>query len=283
MKKILFILISFLIPVFFIQAAKPVSKPVLKTLEPIKILLVPGHDNEVWGTQYGNIKEANMNLVLATQMFNILKKDKRFKVYITRDSSGYTKEFSDYLSSHQTDIATFEREAKQKMEANVASGSFVARDGAPHQTVKSDIALRLYGFDKWANENDIDAVIHIHFNDYPRPTKWKIGKYKGFTIYIPDGQLSNSKTSALLGVNIFDQLYKKYQTSTYEKEFGGLIPDQKLIALGANGTLESSVRSVLIEYGYIYEKKFRNSTTRHQAYKTMADLTVKGIKKNFFP
>lgn len=270
-------------PVFFIQAANPVVKSVSKPQDPIRILLVPGHDNEVWGAQYGNIKETNMNLVLATQMYNILKKDKRFKVYITRDSSGYTKEFSDYLTLHHTDIVTFEKEAKQKMEANVVSGSFVAKIGAPHQTVKSDIALRLYGFDKWANENNIDAMIHIHFNDYPRSSNWKIGKYKGFTVYIPDGQMLNSKTSSVLGVNIFDQLLTKYQTSTFKPEKGGLIPDQKLIALGANDTLVSSVRSVLIEYGYIYEKVFRNSTTRRAAYKVMADLTTKGIKSYFFP
>jgi len=74
---------------------------------PIKILLVPGHDNEVWGAQYGNIKEADMTLALATRIFNILKKDKRFEVYITRDSKGYTKKFADYFSTHKDEILAF--------------------------------------------------------------------------------------------------------------------------------------------------------------------------------
>ena len=44
------------------------------------------------------------------------------------------------------------------------------------------------------------------------------------------------------------QLNKKYITSTYKKELGGLVPDQKLIALGSNGTLLPSVRSVFGMY-----------------------------------
>lgn len=266
---------------FFIQAAKPISKPAPKIVKPIKILIVPGHDNEVWGAQYKNIKEADMNLVLATQIYNTLKNDKRFQVYITRNSSGYTKTFADYFDLHKSEIATWEAGAKKDMQAEVADGAFVAKKGAPHASVNSNVALRLYGFDKWANENNIDAMIHVHFDDYPRATNWKIGEYKGFTVYMPEGQMPNAKTSAILAGNIWNQLSKKYQTSTFEPEAGGLIPDQKLIALGANNTLDSSVRSVLVEYGYIYQKIFRNSTTRHQAYKTMASLTTQGIKNYF--
>ena len=236
MKKLLFtalVIVAVFLPASLVQAKTP-----------IKILLVPGHDNEIWGAQYGNIKEADMNLVLATQIYNILKKDKRFKVYITRDGKGYTKNFADYFSTQKEDILSFEENAKKEM------------------------------------QNKIDAVIHVHFNDYPRPNKWTIGEYKGFSIYMPDGQMPNSKGSILLADNIFKQLSKKYTTSTYEKELGGLISDQKLIALGSNDTLNQNVRSVLIEYGYIY--RFRNSSMRHGAYKIMADLTVKGIKNYFF-
>jgi len=258
-------------PVFFIRAA-----------EPFKILLVPGHDNEVWGAQYGNIKEADMNLVLATQIYNILKKDKKFKVYITRDKFvGYTAEFSDYFSLHQADIKDFKENAKRLTNAKITAGTFIQKENVSHNTVSEDVSLKLYGINKWANENKIDAVIHIHFNDYPRKTKWTMGKYKGFAIYMPDGQFLNAKKSAQLAGNIFAQLSKKYITSTYKKELGGLISDQKLIALGANGTLDKNVRSILIEYGYIY--RFRNSSMRHKAYKTMADLTSKGIKNYFYP
>ena len=64
------------------------STPNIYAAEPIKILLVPGHDNEVWGAQYGNVKEADMNLRLANELLKILKKDKRFEVHITKDNLG---------------------------------------------------------------------------------------------------------------------------------------------------------------------------------------------------
>ena len=271
MKKALFTLsfVFFLTPIFFAFAQMP-----------IKILLVPGHDDTAWGAQYGNLKEADMNLVLAKQLFNILKKDKRFEVHITRDGSGYTKEFSAYFSKEWSNINLFLENAKKEMQNKIERGEFIEKELTPHNAAIESMATVLYGINKWANENGTDAVIHIHFNDYPRPNKWTVGDYKGFAIYMPEEQMVNSKESVNLAQSILKQLRKKYITSTYEKELGGLIPDQKLIALGANDTLFSCVRSVLIEYGYIY--RFRNSVMRHRVYTNMANLTATGIKKYFF-
>jgi len=271
MRKFLFLFFVFifvLTPVFFVHA-----------VEPIKILLVPGHDNEVWGAQYGNIKEADMNLSLATKIYDVLKKDKKFKVFITRDKNGYIKEFADYFSTQKDNIILFKENAKQKMQSAIFDGNFITKTSVPHLSASKDGAIRLYGINKWANENKIDAVIHIHFNDYPRQTKWQAGKYKGFAIYMPEEQMTNSKGSIVLAKNIFTQLRKKYITSTYEGEKGGLVPDQTLIALGSNGTLNADVKSILIEYGYIY--RFGNNLKRQAHYKSMADLTVKGIKNYF--
>ena len=196
-----FFLLLILSPFYSFAASSSPSKP-------IKILLVPGHDNEVWGAQYGNIKEADMTLALGTQIYNLLKQDKRFQVYITRDSKGYTKEFADYFVNNQTDILSFKENAKQQMQNKITSGTFIQKANAPHHAVSEDIAMRLYGFNKWVDENKIDAVIHIHFNDYPRKNKWVIGKYKGFTIYMPDSQFANSKESSLLATDIFTQFTK---------------------------------------------------------------------------
>ena len=248
---------------------------------PIKILLVPGHDNQNWGAEYGNRKEADMTLAVATKIYNILKQDPRFDVYITRDSGGYTKEFADYFPAQKDAIIAFEQAAKKIMQNKIISGLFIKKANAPHHTVSDNIALRLYGYNKWADENGINAMIQIHFNDYPRANKWIIGKYKGFVIYMPDTQLPNFTESSKLATSIFTQLHKKYITSTFPPEKGGLITDQKLIAVGANGTLNTSVRSVLIEYSYIYEKKFRVASTRQQAYTDMANLTATGIKNYF--
>lgn len=250
---------------------------------PVRVLIVPGHDKEIWGAQYGNIKEADMNLVLATQIYDILKKDKRFDVYITRDQNGYTKEFADYFAKNKTDIISFKNNAKKATQIKIDNGTFLDnKNGIIHNSVNEETAIELYGINKWANENKIDAVINVHFNDYPRSNRWVIGKYKGFAIYMPDGQMANAQVSSKLAKSVFSQLSKKYITSTYKQEKGGLVLDENLISLGASGTLNQGVNSVLIEYGYIYEKIFRNSVTRHQAYKDMASLTTKGIANYFF-
>ena len=280
MKKLFFILIvlTFLvIPLAITRASVPAQVGT-----PIKILLVPGHDNEIWGAQYGNVKEAAMNRAVARRIYDILRKDKRFEVYITRDQSGYKKEFADYFSDKKDEIIAFKEDAKKEMQAKIEKGDFIEKEIVDHNVATTNTAIILYGINKWADEHKMDAVIHIHFNDLPRKNKWTIGNYNGFAVYAPDDQLRNWKKSGELATDIFNQLRKKYSISTYDKEFGGMILDQKLIALGSNDTLPTNVRSVLIEYGYIYEKKFRNYTTRHQAYSNMSKLTATGIKNYFF-
>ena len=247
---------------------------------PVKVLLVPGHDDQVWGAQYGNLKEADMNLALATRIYNILKKDKRFQVWITRESGGYTKEFADYFANQKKSITAFKEEAKKKTEKQIEEGEFEEKDIVFHNRASSDVALKLYGINKWADENDIDAVIHIHFNDYPRENRWLSGKYKGFAIYTPDPEFSNSESSFRLAHKVFQELKKKYTPSNYPPELGGLVLDQKLIAVGANNTLFPSVRAILIEYGYIY--RFGNSARREMHYTNMANLTATGVKNYFF-
>ena len=248
--------------------------------EPIKILLVPGHDDKVWGCQYGNLKEADMNRVLAGKIYDLLKKDERFKTYITRDSEGYTKEFADYFTSERDTILSFKEQAKKDTQLMIENGDFIEKENVQHNSVSEDTSVILYGINKWASEHEIDLVVHVHFNDYPRPTIWTQGKYKGLAVYMPDMQLANSLESGKLAANILLELKKKYITSTYLKEKGGLVADQNLIALGSNNTLLPSVRSVLIEYGYIY--RFGNSVARHRAYIEMANYTVAGIKNYFF-
>lgn len=273
MKKNIAFTISFLVfiltPAFFAHAAKPV-----------KILIVPGHDNVVWGAQYGSLKEADMNLALATRLFDTLKKDKRFKVYITRDPGGYTQGFVDYFSEHAKAIVSFRNNAKAEMQNKVKNGDFVEREGVPHNNASEDVSMILYGINKWANENEMDAVIHVHFNDYRRSNRKIMGEYKGFAIYMPEKQMENSKESVKLAKSVFTQLNSRYIASTYPPEKGGLLPDQSLIALGSNDTLLSSVRSILIEYGYIY--RFGDSNARYISYDFMSSLTAKGIKEYFF-
>lgn len=266
-----FLVILSFAPVFSVQAED----------RTIKILLVPGHDAKSPGAIYGNIKEKDMNLVLVNLIKYSLEKDGRFDAHITQNSTGYTKEFADFFKTQEKNIEIFMESSKANMQSHLASGSFVKKINTPHGLASEDTAFKLYGINKWANTNDVDAVIHIHFNDYKRKTKWTVGDREGFAIYVPDAQFVNGSNSKALAESIFTQLKKEYKVSNYYKEMGGVVEDQKLIAVGSNRTLISTVRSVLVEYGYIYE--FRDTEIRQKAYAKMSELTVEALQNYFFP
>lgn len=249
---------------------------------PFKILIVPGHDNHSFGARYGNMKEADMNLALGDLLYGILDKDFRFEPHIVRDREGFTDEFEKYFRDETGNINSFIEDAKKTTEARIESGEFKVKTAVPHKSASEDVSLRLYGINKWANENEVDAILHVHFNDHVRKSRWVVGKYSGFAVYAPDKQFPNAVSSLELAKNIFTELHDKYSTSTYPDEKGGLIQDQKLIALGSNGTLAADTNAVLVEYGYIYEKKFRTLSSRQTSYKDMAARTARGITSFFF-
>ena len=268
MKKLSFILFLFLLIPFLAHAAGPV-----------KILIVPGHDDEAWGTQFKNVKEADMNVKLGLMLYNKLKKDKNFEVYITRDWEDYRPEFKEYFSKNGEAIADFIKEKKTVFNGKMADGEIDRNQLVEHNTVNNDVATKLYGLNKWADENNIDAMIHIHFNDYPRGRAWERGDYKGFAIYTPEHQMNNFKESFQLASFVFQKLFHDYAISNYPPEKSGVVPDQELIAIGAFDTLHT--RSILIEYGYIYERKFSTVSKRATQMRVMAEDTYQGIKKYF--
>jgi N-acetylmuramoyl-L-alanine amidase len=126
------------------------------------------------------------------------------------------------------------------------------------------------------NNQDFDLVIHIHFNDYRGHKRNKIGKYTGFSVYVPDKLFENYELSRALGESIFNEIKKVQTVSTLDKEKKGIIEDQELIAVGANASLEAG--SVLIEYGYIYEDKIFDEKKRAATLDDFAYATYVGIK-----
>src|SRR6185436_8364106 len=125
------------------------------------------------------------------------------------------------------------------------------KDGVIHNSAPPNVALRLFGINKWVNENKVDLAIHVHFNDYPRRNRSIAGEYSGFSIYVPEKQYVNSTTTLAIADSVFNRLDKYNPVSDFPKEDDGIVEEQELIAIGANDTL--SAPSMLIEYGYIYE------------------------------
>lgn len=260
------------------------SLPTLRVASPIpvkvKILLVPGHEPGFGGAEFANLKERTMNTELASDLQELLQNDPHFEVFKTRSNEEWDPVFAKYFKDQWTSIIKWQKESHAEMKNLIAIGSTtVATPKVYHNSAPTNVALRLYGITKWANENGIDVAIHIHFNDFPDHGDGVAGKYTGFSIYVPVGQFGNSTTTRAIANAVFKRLAAFNSVSTLPGESSGIVDEPELIAIGANNTADAA--STLIEYGYIYERQFRDLTTRSLTLKNLAQQTYLGLKDFF--
>ena len=246
-----------------------------------KILVIPGHDENNWGTEFNGIREEELNAQLAEYLTQFLRKEKQFEVYLLRNSEGYDSSFLNFLSNNKEMISQFQKEHKNEMLQLIEAGQIDSVNGVDHVNAPTDVATMLYGANKWANDLGSDIVIHIHFNDYPRRYADTEGKYSGFSIYIPEKQYSNGTASRSVAESVADSMKKFFAVSNFEKEGNGtgIVEDQELIAIGAYNTLRTV--GLLMEYGYIYESQFTHPDIRDTILREMAFQTYLGIKRYF--
>jgi N-acetylmuramoyl-L-alanine amidase len=247
---------------------------------PIRIIIVPGHDNNSGGTEFKGVREADMNLELAQDLSAMFADDKEFEIILIRDKNGYNPAFSQFLVSQKDVISGFLNRKKSEMGQLVDEGLISSNlGGVYHNSVDSETATRLYGVNLWANQSYADLVLSIHFNDYAGRPKSAPGEYEGFAVYVPEGQYSNSKASQAVAQKIFNHLNNYYARSNLPKEDRGIVSDQELIAVGAFNTLDPA--GILIEYGYIYEPRFLDAKVRSLAIKDLAYQTYLGLNDFF--
>jgi N-acetylmuramoyl-L-alanine amidase len=244
----------------------------------IKILLVPGHDLDFPGAVYEDITEQEINLELANALKGFLEEENAVKVYITRDSHGYKHEFEKYFEDNVDKINRFRAAYKALNQEQIWSGDMEEIQGVDHNTVSGEVAYRLYGINKWANDNEIDIVVHVHFNDYPG-RRGVGGKYNGFSIYIPQRNYRNHDSSLYIANKVRDTLNDFVLESNLPVEEDIIIEDTHLIAVGASNTLDSA--SVLVEYSYIYEPQIVDRRSREIVLREMAYKTYLGLKDVF--
>jgi N-acetylmuramoyl-L-alanine amidase len=242
----------------------------------IKVLIVPGHDDDYWGTEFKQTREADVVVAIGQYLHDYLKNDPRLDVQITRTQMGYTDTFKNYFTSNRQAIQDFITHSRSSFSQKVASGQIQQVESVPHNTANTEVAIRLFGINKWVNENNIDIVIHLHINDAGGRPWNKAGRYEGVSIYIPESQFPNAPVSAAVGKAIFDELTKYNPISNYPPESAGLLPDQDLIAIGGAHSLNSAA-SALIEYGYIYEEQYENLDMREILVKDLAYQTFLGL------
>ncbi len=245
---------------------------------PIKILIVPGHDDASSGAVYNGMKESTLTLELGQKLFNEFTGDPLFEPYLARTALGYTPEIASYFVGNKDQINEYRQHVKEEKEKLLASG-FAQVDGVTHNNASEEVGFKLYGINKWANDHGIDLVLHVHFNDVPRADTSAPGDYSGFTIYAPDTQYANGWKSQEISTYVYDHLSKYFATSNLNKENAGIVSEQELIAIGSNNSL--TAKSLLIEYGYIYEAQHLDPKVRLAVFQKMADETYAGVKEYF--
>lgn len=249
----------------------------------LKILLVPGHSNADGGAEFRGVSETEINLKVAQSLFDFLRKDGHFQVFTVRDltTGEYAPIFASYFTGQEKEIVSFRNRVWETFKRALNIGAVRPYTNIQHNMASEEMSQKLYGINKWANEQKIDIVLHLHFNDYAGRNYEQIGDYSGLAIYFPESQFSNSRASAELGKSLFTQFKNYFAVSDLTGESQGLIPDGELIALGANGSLDAA--ALLIEYGYIYEPQFRNSEIAKLIFPELAWQTYLGLKRYFEP
>lgn len=251
-----------------------------KNNEKIKILIVPGHEPDFGGTEFGILKERDMVIDMSEELAKFFRNNSHYEVVMARDKNGWNPELKKYWADHWDEITAFIKTNKEEMFRLVNDGRVSKiTDGVIHNNAPQNVAIRLYGINKWANENGIDMIVHVHFNDYPRRNTVTAGEYSGFSIYVPEEQYSNGKTTKAIADTVFKRLAKYNAVSDLPKEDAGVVEEQELIAIGSYNTLDAP--SMLIEYGYIYEPQFREPAVRSTIFKDLSFQTYLGVQDFF--
>ncbi|MDB5265264.1 MAG: hypothetical protein JWN64_835 [Parcubacteria group bacterium] len=242
-----------------------------------RILIVPGHEPDFGGAQFGGFYERELVVDLSKKLAKELETDPRFEVILARDTNSWSDALSNLFDRSMKTIKKFVDTHKKAMAKLVKKGKVEEKtDEVQHAAAPTDVALRLYGVSKWANDNDIDLMIHVHLNDETNHAPDVAGTQSGFAIYVPDEQYGNAEASKAVADSVFNRLHNSQGVSTLPLENAGVVEDQELIALGAFNT--SEVPSMLIEYGYIYEPRFLDDTSRSNVFSDFAYQTTLGIR-----
>jgi N-acetylmuramoyl-L-alanine amidase len=249
-----------------------------KQKKPITVLIVPGHEPDAGGAEYKDSKERDWNVDLALELEHLFAQDDRFDVTLARDNKEWNASFAEFFDKKEKTIKRTVAKQKQRTEELIEAGELSFPNVVRHGDAPERVALLLHGINQWANKEKFDIVLNIHFNDNgSRDIKknWP----SGLAIYVPDAQYANGKASFVLGEYVLEKLTPFYSVSNLGQEEAGVVPNEKLIALGVHNTLRPM--SLLIEYGYIYEPKFKDDAVRNVLITDLAHQTYWGVEEFF--
>lgn len=246
----------------------------------IKILIVPGHDEENVGARFGSLTEVELNRELGAYLYDFLAHEPGFKVVLAADAGGFRNDIQEYLEKNAAEIKDFETTYKNATATLEELGTLSFENLVAHNAATEEVVHVLYGINKYVNDNDFDIVLHVHFNDHPGREE-NSGDYRGFSIYVPESQFSNGRASKQFATHMYEAFKKLLPVSNHPLEQAGVVEDNELIAIGAYNTVEPI--AALIEYGYIYEPHIVNKDTRSIALKELAYQTATAVTSFFSP
>ncbi len=263
-------------------ANAPATPTPTPTAQKVKVLIVPGHEPDSGGTQFGDYTERDIVVDIANDLAALLESNPHFDVTVARTKTSWNPILEQYFTQNWDAISAFRDQQSALMNQYIASGKIIPENNGEqvdHKAAPTDTAIRLYGINKWASENNIQITLHLHINDYAGRSGGDIGNYTGFAIYVPNYQYSNAEASKALALPIAYRLSAYHATSSMPLETPGVIEEQQLIAIGSNNSADAA--SMLIEYGYIYERQFQDPATRAFAENEYAYQTYLGIQDFF--
>ena len=245
-----------------------------------RILIMPGHEPTFGGTDFNGFFERDFVVSIAELLKKELGTDAAFEIVVARDTNAWHEDIADYFVEEAEDIAEYVEDQKKDFARLERRGRVEAlAEQVAHNAAPSEVALRLYGVNRWANENGIDLVLHLHLNDETGHAANVRGSHLGMAIYVPDEIYGNARTSRAIAEPIFARLSATTATSTFGYEQEGIVEDRELIAIGAYNT--SAIPSLLIEYGYIYEPRITGEGARDAVFADFAFQTAQGVKDFF--
>lgn len=242
---------------------------------PRRILLVAGHTAETEGTSYRSLSEYELNY----QLMNMLEERLRatgYEVITTHEGDDYNEEFTNFFETQRQEILDFRSRQREAYEEEYPLG--VVTNDTDHNYASNLGTLQLYGVNYWANQNNIDVVLHIHFNDYPGRPNDEVGEHTGFSVFTSLKTNKNFIESFLLAKEIEREMLTYADRSTVRRESAGVL-ESELIAVGqANST---DMPSLLLEMGFIYENKFVNPISRAQEFQDYTQAITQALNTYF--
>ncbi|HEY0948293.1 MAG TPA: peptidoglycan-binding protein [Candidatus Paceibacterota bacterium] len=246
----------------------------------VRILIMPGHEPMYGGAEFMGYYEREFVVDIAERLKRELETDPNFEVSVARDGLGWNDDLAPYFDRQMRKITRFVEDHKEDYEKLVKRGRIdVFEEQASHNAAPGDVATRLYGVSKWANENGIDLVIHLHLNDETGHGSNERGAYSGAAIYVPDAIYGNADASRAIAEPVLERLKSTSAVSNFGYETKGIVEDRELIAVGAYNTSEAP--SLLLEYGYIYEPRITGDGARDSVFADFAFQTAQGVKDFF--